>query len=557
MKAKPLSRSTALFAALFLLAGVLHVLDRLLVQSLLTETGAPASALPAFGSTALFAANLAVYMSLLLWWLSSVQRRLLPSRGRTCLLLAGLFMLLFLLDRAVKYRLADFSTLLEHICWYAYYVPLAMIPTFFLLTCLSMEPRRSAAPARAVWAISLALILGVVTNDLHHWMFRPLGDLTQNGGWGTYSNGPLWYLLYAWVVVSILLGLGLLARIDRRRGGRRVLPPALLLLTLVMLSLADSWISRFALPAPYYFPETFIFGMLGVFESCIRSRLIPFNENYDGFFSRLELAAEITDPALAPVYVTARPIAAAPEQLRESLSAPLALDEDTRLFARPLRAGYVFWTGDEGTLRRLNEALAEAAEVLETENDLLRYENEQAERRARVDARNRIYARAAEEVYGTQKRISALLDGMDPAAPDYRDTLARVLLLNAYVKRKTNFVLLSAERDTVSAEELALALEESVRFLCLCGLNASVETTARRAFSNAEAAALYDSFQTVSELLLDRTGAMMVSLSDESLRLVAECALPERLPETPARIEAESEDGQLYLSFFAGKGGTV
>ena len=35
------------------------------------------------------------------------------------------------------------------------------------------------------------------------------------------------------------------------------------------------------------------------------------------------------------------------------------------------------------------------------ENDLLRYENEQKEERARVDARNRLYERAARKNAGT------------------------------------------------------------------------------------------------------------------------------------------------------------
>ena len=556
MKQRDLRLATALFVVGLLCAGALHVLDRLLVQTLLTD-GAGSSALYGFGSTALFVGNLAVYIALLVWWLQSVRHRLLPSRGRTCLLAAAGFMLFFLLERAVKYRLAEYGSLLEHFCWYAYYVPLTMIPTLFLLTCLRMEPtpKHAAALRRVVWGIALALILAVVTNDLHSWMFRPLGDMNQGGQWGSYQNGPLWYVFYAWVGTSILTGLGLLARMDRRRrGGRRALPSALLLLTFGILYLGDTRLGYFHFPAPYYFPETFIFGMLGIFESCIRSRLIPFNENYDGFFSRMKLAAEITDPALTPVYATARPIRVTAEQRRESLAAPLRLDADTRLFSKLLRAGHVFWIEDEGMLRRLNEELADAAEVLETENDLLRYENDQAEQRARVDARNRVYARAAEEVYGALRKIGGLLEDLDARAPDYEAKLARVLFLFAYVKRRMNFVLTASERETVSAEELHLALEESLRFLTKCGIDASAERKTGRRFTYREAVALYDSFQLLAESLLDNARALFVSLSDDALRLMAECPPPEALPETPAAVEAEYEGGQLYLTVRAGEG---
>lgn len=557
MRRRELHRPTVLFVAGLLLAGTLHIWDRLLIRSLLPETAAADSMVRAFGSTVLFVLNLTIYLCLLVWWLLSVRQRLLPSRGRTYVLLAAAFMLFFLLERAVKYRLAEHGAPLEHICWYAFYLPLAMIPALFLLTCLSMEPADRAGPRRAVWAGALALILAVVTNDLHHGMFRPLGDLTQGGAWGTYETGPLWYAFYACIAVCILLGLGLLAVADRRRSrGRRALPPALLLLlTLGGMYLVDGILTNRGLPPPYLFPETFIFGMLGIFECCIRSRLIPFNENYPGFFSRMDLAAEITDPDFLRVYATARPVRATDAQRRAAVTAPLPLDEGTRLYGKPLSAGYAFWTGDESTLRRLNEELADAAEVLETENDLLRYENRQKEARARVDARNQVYAKAASEVYGTQKKIAALLEGMVPGAPDHAARLARVLLLNAYVKRKTNFVLLASERDTVSAEELYLALEESARFLTLCGVNASAEQKAGRAFSHQEAAALYDSFEALAEALLDRTADLMISLSDDALRLMAEGPPPDPLPEISARVTVDREGGQLYFTVTPEKGG--
>lgn len=556
---------TVLFVALFLLAGAAHVLDRLTVRSLLAAEAEASSALLAMASTGLFVLNFGLYLGLLIWWLLSVRQRLLPSPGRSYVMLAAAFMIFFLLQRAFKYRLAADGTPLEHVLWYAYYVPLGMIPSLFLLTCLSMEPERekTVRARRAVWICGLGLVLAVVTNDLHFGMFRPVGDHFQNGAWGSYENGALWYVFYAYVGGAVLLGLVMLARIDRRQhGGRRALPSALLmLLTLGLMYAVDNLIPtyypKYYYLAPYFFPETFIFGMLGVFESCIRSRLIPCNENYAGFFARLELPAEIDDEALRPVYRTARPVNASQEQKRAALHEPLLLDGGERLYGRLLPSGRAFWVGDERTLRQLNEDLAEAAEVLESENELLRYENEQKEARARVDARNRVYARAAAEVYGTQKKIAALLEGLDAAAPDYRDRLAKILLLNAYVKRKTNFVLLEAERDRVSAEELALALEESARFLALCGVNASVERSAARSFAPREVMALYDSFEALAEMMPGLCSALMVSLTDDSLRLMADGAAPEAWPETPAQLTAEAEGGQLYLSLRCREGGAA
>ena len=561
MKAKKTRRSTAAFVLAFLLAGALHVVDRMLIASLLPAAAAPESAYRAFGSSAMFVLNLAIYTGLLVWWIQSVRNRLLPSRGRTYVLMAASFMLFFLLERAVKYRLAENATALEHICWYAYYIPLALIPAMFLLTCLSMGTSKMnrAAVRRGVWGCTLLLILAVVTNDLHHWMFRPLGDQNQGGAWGTYTTGALWYIFYIYVTVCILAGLAMLALSDRqRKNSRRTLPPALLLLlTLGMMYVMDAIVDRTGKPIPFYFPEIFVFGMLGIFESCIRSRLIPFNENYVGFFARLDLAAEISDPSFRTVYATARRIEATRDQRARALTAPVPLDEDTRLYGRALDAGCAFWTGDESTLRRLNEELQDAAEVLETENELLKYENEQRETRGRVDARNRVYARAAAEVYDTQRKIAALLEEMHPDAPDYREKLARVLLLNAYVKRKTNLALLTLERDSVTAEELSLALEESARFLAPCGVDASVERKTQRRFADWEAAALYDGFEALIETLIGHTANLMASLSDGAIRVMAECDAQTPLTRLPDGVELRREDDQLYFTVTPGKGGGI
>ena len=324
-----------------------------------------------------------------------------------------------------------------------------------------------------------------------------------------------------------------------------------------MMYVMDAIVDRTGKPIPFYFPEIFVFGMLGIFESCIRSRLIPFNENYVGFFARLDLAAEISDSSFRTVYATARRIEATRDQRARALTAPVPLDEDTRLYGRTLDAGCAFWTGDESTLRRLNEELQDAAEVLETENELLKYENEQRETRGRVDARNRVYARAAAEVYDTQRKIAALLEEMHPDAPDYREKLARVLLLNAYVKRKTNLALLTLERDSVTAEELSLALEESARFLAPCGVDASVERKTQRRFADWEAAALYDGFEALIETLIGHTANLMASLSDGAIRVMAECDAQTPLTRLPDGVELRREDDQLYFTVTPGKGGGI
>ena len=68
-----------LFVGGIVLAGALHILDRLCNSYLEALGTAAGSALPGFCSSLLFVLNFAIYAALLLWWTQSVYTRLLPS----------------------------------------------------------------------------------------------------------------------------------------------------------------------------------------------------------------------------------------------------------------------------------------------------------------------------------------------------------------------------------------------------------------------------------------------------------------------------------------------
>ena len=545
----------ALFAFGILFAGALHTLDRVVISRMTAGEYAGNSALAGFASTLMFTVNIVIYVFLIFRWVVSLHERLLPSRARTYLILAAAFMLFFLIERAVKYRLAVSGTFFEHALWYAFYVPLTMIPTLFLLTCMSIGQNKGGALARhVVWGLADTVVLIVATNDLHRMMFAPKYDLFQNGSWTTYVVRPFWYVFYGYVILCIIAGIVLLVRADRRKNGsRRIIVPLILIgVMLVLLQLADKMFNVFGLQPAWVFPEVAVFSMLGIFESCIRSRLIPHNENYIGFFEKLRLPAVITDRSLSPVFCTASGVSADKEQLAAALDAPQELGGDAVLYGQRISGGCAFRVSDESVMRRLNERLEDVAETLESENDLLRFENAQKEERARVDARNRVYSKAANEVYATQKRIAALLAVTEPGGEGYRENMAKILTLGAYVKRKTNFVLLASERDTVSAGELFLAIEESTRFLSLCGVNAGATRSARRDFPASEAAALYDTFEMLIEEMI-ASGAkvpddLLVSLADDRVRVVSDSPICVTPADAPCDISEAEEDGQFFVT---------
>ena len=110
----------------------------------------------------------------LLFWLRSVQERLLRSRSKAWVVGAARMMLLYQLLRVFKYRFAVEPAVMRYAI-YLYFVPMTLIPTLFLMTGLRI--RRGNRAGRRDEALLLIppglLSLLTVTNDLHGLVYMP------------------------------------------------------------------------------------------------------------------------------------------------------------------------------------------------------------------------------------------------------------------------------------------------------------------------------------------------------------------------------------------------
>lgn len=556
------------FLGVLLLAGILHMIAR--------QT-------PWFVNTLLFCAEFALQAGLVLFWIQSIHYRLLPSRSRTYITAAAFLMIGYLMLRCVKYRFfGDDPTPATRYCWYLFYLPMLLIAVLFLMSCISLN-RQAVQERRTIgkegWLLlpTGLLAAGVLTNDLHHLAFRPLPDVALLvGDAGTYTHGPLFFAAYGWIALCVAGGTVFLLLASRRIQSRwRAAVPFVLLAFSFLLLQAEEWLElQFGWQHLFELPETSIFTMIAVWESCIRNRLMPYNEGYERFFDSMQFPVMITDHSFTPVHRSQGQFEASREQLAVSLEKPVYLTPDTRLAGKRIRGGYAFWAEDESALHRVNEQLAEANETLENENELIRAENDLKEQRARIDSRNRIYSTIAEQMFPYHERIHALLQEAAPGREAFRGQIAKVSVLNAYVKRRTNLLLLTEQQPQVSMRELALAIEESARYLKYIGVQASVETAAEVIWPGQTAVSLFDTYEALIERLSAHVSYIMISLNKAGLRLTADArTLPAELLRTLTEMESAPDGGQtagrllpvtasldeglLYLSVYAEKGGAA
>ena len=526
-----------MFVCFLLLGGICHVADSIADHY--------------FISTWMFCTDLMIYSGLILYWVQSVRRRLLPSPARSYMIASGLLMEFFIIVRTVSYRIVQWSIPIKRHCWYLYYVPIILVPTLFLMSSFYFgnRPVQNSRIKRYPLILGLMLVFGILTNDLHHLTFRPNPDTIKFiGSCGTYTHGVLFYAAYIWAGGMIAAGIVHLIGISYKMNDwKKAVRPFSCLLLIPMLTTINKILDAADLPQPFLMPEIMIFGMIGIQEYCIRNRLLPHNINYGSFFSQLELPVFITDYDIIPVYQTAIPVQAEKEQMRQAVGDHVYPEQDTRLSGMELQAGYAFFASDESDQHRLNEELESANDILSMENELLEHEQELLEEKASIEERNRLYDEAACAVYPAQKRIAATLEQMKPDTTSFRQDMARVLFMMAYVKRKANFVMLNADHGSITPDEMTVALKESLRFLNYCGVETDARITVSKDYSFSTATAVYDCFETAAESLCGNISELWMHLTEQEMLLLTDAVQAPELPELPLPVSCTSEDGQTVI----------
>ena len=531
------NKNTWLFFGFLLLGGITNLLTRTRISIV---------------DTFMFSANFMIYIGLLIYWMQSVQARLLPTRARSYIVTAAMLMIVELLVRVLRFRILT-EVVVRRYTDYAYNIPLVLVPTLFLMTCICINRGGEAEDKgreRLLLIPACTLLLLILTNDLNRLFYRPTIPLSEfHGIVGTYTYGPLFYLMYGWMVITLIAGFAILIRKTWRWNTRGLIGFAVVVFIWTGLTLLN-WLvfTPLDLARMYHSPEIQVFSLLGFFEVCIRNRLIPYNENYIGFFSNLGLPVRITDEDFVSVYESNLSIRASDTQLSMAARAPVYLDEDTRLSGMKIRPGYVFWTEDERELRLESRRLAAANELLSEENDLIAVENELKEKKAHLDAQNQVYDRIAAALYPKQKQIEALLNSAPPESDSFPSALAKCCVLNAYCKRKSNLLLLSDERLPRPNRELFLALQESARFLRCCGIDAAAIGEEYSDLPLNLVHALYDSFETLIEAFLPYMQRMTTSLAPDGVRIAVEADQSPDLPRTVLPVESKESEGCFFLT---------
>ena len=494
-----------------------------------------------------------------------------PKLRRLMLTLAFMEALLIML-RGIKYSVFGSIHFLSRYSWYLFFIPMLFIPVLLFYISLYLYTKDDRQ-VRKRWgwvaAVTVILILLVLTNDLHQMVYR------YNPGFENwdrdYSHGWAFSVVTAWeygfYVISVIILIVKCSVSKMKNQTWLILIPFIIGVTMILLKFTDT-MPKINGNCLAEFPETLCCMVTGVLECCMQLGMIPTNENYRGLMKETSVRVQITDRDGNVIYKSD----AAKELTKEQFSAPdkARIGEHTILRRMDIPGGYGFWENDVTELDRLNKELAETGEALSEEAELVRLQNELKEKQAKIDQRTAVYDTIARRTQNQSMAISRISDEAlqsdDPGAKDR--CRKHIALLGAYIKRYANLTLLSESTNAVSINELELSVTEVLRYLNRYGIPGELLSAAEGSVPAEEALAVFEAFETLLESRLsDLTGAF-VNLDTEDNGFVFRLTLENMDSEIPSSVTkkllacgiqtaAEYEDNVGYISFIFPKGGAA
>ena len=250
-------------------------------------------------------------------------------------------------------------------------------------------------------------------------------------------------------------------------------------------------------------------------ESCISIGLIPTNNNYREYFYHSKCSAFITDKELNVKYKSKKVLNINKELLKTAIENPIMLNDNIRLSVKEIKGGYVFRCEDLSSINKINEMLEETNERILEENDLIEAENEIKEQQSKIDEQNKIYAKIDKYTSSELKRLNTLLSEIKIAdSDDFLKKMQFACVLGAYIKRRSNIIMLEMKNNLIDVDELALSINESFDYLSLLGVEGSLDFNIQGELSANTIGYIYDFFEKCIVRLYDSPIAIVFHISN-------------------------------------------
>lgn len=500
-----------------------------------------------------------VYIGILSQWLVGIRRRFLQRDMKRYLMLAAFYMILLLTVRFVKYEYCERNSTLNRMLWYAYYISFTLVPVLLFMASLYMgktNQDRIDRRWKLVFIPAIIVIAGIMTNDIHQLAFRfKPGMINWNED---YSHGILYYCSIAILALSLLGIMVMVFRIGTQKNIlRHMWLTAIIIVIGILYILSYTSVSdndyKSIIQKMYEFPEFACIFLMAFFESLVIMHLIPNNSGHETFFMVSSLRAGLTDDDYTVKLKAEEWNTPAESKIRRAEKWPVYLETEKALLrCQKVSGGHFYWMENVEELIRLNEKLAETGDYLEEERIMLDESVKLEESRKSAEEQNRLYDMVSRRLQPQLDRISDILNNLPDDEDVFRKRMRYAGILGAYVKRRSNMLLLSGTQDRLDSGELKISIEELVSYVGLNGISCLADIEQGVMLESEYALFLFELVENIIELSMPDMKALMVTFSVNAGAqiLYVEAAEPAELPDKEIFREMCAEyNGELTVAY--------
>jgi len=247
------------------------------------------------------------------------------------------------------------------------------------------------------------------------------------------------------------------------------------------------------------------FTVVAIWESCIKTGLVPSNSHYDELLKHSGLGVAVVDNDYTVHYRSEDALEISIEQIKATEEGPVMLDTGIRLSSSAIRGGYTLWQEDLSELLEILDELNELRVELEGSN-AVSIQNYQMDKQIRVLAeKNRLHDELHKQTSHQINLLNDWLQGIINASDvrEKKELLRRVVVVGTYLKRRNNLILVNEQDGMIREEELELSFKEMMKSLQVAGINCACVVGFECDLSSDVAMKFFDFYEYVIEKSFD------------------------------------------------------
>ena len=348
--------------------------------------------------------------------------------------------------------------------WYLLYIPLLFIPSMWFITNNQIYIKNQIYKrvfAIISLAISLLLLLLVLTNDFHEFVF-----IFPEGSTGSHPSDYKYNFGYAFIFLEILTTIVLFYTFSNKKTTikQKILPSLVILLVLaysIVYVVGDLYV-------PYLSDMTLVYTILGtilVYVS-LKCGLVKNSGAYFEFFETCNVPLAIVNEEQGIEYQNA-------QYRKQKANSNMLLEK------QKLNSGTLLVLNDAEKLKSLQKELKTENEKLEYINKILENKKEILQKEKQIKHHALLLDKVEKQIKNKKNVLEELLNNLPETITtenkeQTKETLNEIKIIVGYLKRKTSLILLAEQKQEITKDELKLLFNESFNDLKWLNINAGI-----------------------------------------------------------------------------------